>query len=86
MDSDLERRTTWIWAVVIGAALMMPILYVLSVGPAIWLHGRTTGLGQDIIETVYYPLEWLHENTFLERPLQWYVEMWQNSAMLNSIR
>ena len=53
-----------------------PVLYVLSVGPAIRLH-RTCGQPtREAIETIYRPVEWLL-STPLEEPLQWYIELWE---------
>jgi hypothetical protein len=57
--------------------LMLPILYVLSVGPAIWLM-NATGTGEHFAEAFYFPLIWLHQQGgWLGQALDWYVEQWQ---------
>lgn len=30
-----------------------------------------------LLEPIYQPLSWLHENTPLDGPLDWYVELWE---------
>lgn len=55
----------------------LPVVYCLSIGPAIWLIERT-GMNPDFFEIIYTPLEWLHSNVALVRPLlDWYVELWR---------
>jgi hypothetical protein len=48
------------------------VLYVLSIGPALgydWFRGES-------FETIYAPIIWLAENTPLEKPIGWYVDLW----------
>lgn len=54
---------------------LAPTLYVLSFGPAVWLHERGVVSTETVI-TWYTPVEWLHDHTFLEKPLQWYSSLW----------
>lgn len=62
------------------AALAMIVLYVLSIGPAIWLVVnlmKHPDPGFDVIEAVYYPLEWIIPDTGpLSDLLNQYVELW----------
>lgn len=55
--------------------LLVPIVYVLSVGPMFRLREDEV-VGDSPWETIYSPLAWLHDHTFLEGPLDWYVELW----------
>lgn len=45
----------------------IPVVYLLSVGPAIWLHGHTPHLIQVLLEYCYLPIQWLSESW--EEPL-----------------
>ncbi len=55
--------------------LLLPLLYVLSLGPAVMIYVGS-GVGGDFLDVFYYPLEWLRDNTPLEKPLEWYVDLW----------
>src|SRR5262245_48567431 len=60
--------------------VVLPLLYVLSAGPAVVLYTRgVLGTGGDrVFETVYSPLEWAcQKSDLIGRPTQWYVELWQ---------
>ena len=61
----------------IAAVVMLLIAYPLSLGPAILVHPRCGPTAQGVIEAVYLPLQFLHENTPLRKPLDWYVSFWQ---------
>ena len=52
--------------------LAAPLLYILSIGPVLRFGGKTL-LPFDVI---YAPVIWLHDHTPLEKPLEWYVELW----------
>ena len=60
-----------------ASLIALPFLYVLSVGPAVWVHNK--GYCKDFIEAIYYPVGWLRENTFLQAFLDWYVSFFQRS-------
>ena len=69
-------------AAAVGVLLLvlLPILYVLSIGPAIWLHdhGFMPGPLEDIAEAVYTPLVWAASlSPALEAPLDFYIELWE---------
>jgi len=61
---------------IIAVALLMPILYVLSMGPVVALVEKTGGRGREASRTFYAPVIWLHDNTFLKKPLEYYGELW----------
>lgn len=63
--------------------LILPLLYVLSVGPAIALHssGAIGQTGTVILEAVYYPLEWTSRNVPVVGPLiMRYAELWHRTV------
>jgi hypothetical protein len=74
-----ERRTpvAAILALLI-AALLLPLLYVLSAGPFVYVYGRNQP-PQWLLD-FYGPLEWL-ANTFdfVHKFLDWYLEFWQST-------
>jgi hypothetical protein len=57
------------------AALLFPLVYVLLLGPAVWLHDH--GYLGDSLRLVYAPLHYLHEHCEPARQaLEWYVALW----------
>lgn len=57
--------------------IAVPLLYVLSIGPAAALVSRNNnGRGADVLTKVYAPVIWLHDHTVLKKPLEAYVELW----------
>ena len=65
-----ERSLVWmvIWC--------LPLLYFLSVGPAMAIVDATKPVGAAFLDLFYAPLVWLHQHTFLEFPIEWYVGLW----------
>ena len=55
--------------------VLLPVLYLLSVGPAI-RYQRSLLWAQPFLEKFYSPLLWLHENTLLRAPLDAYARLW----------
>ena len=51
---------------IILALVLLPVLYVLSAGPAVAIVDRT-GRGEDALEVGYAPLDWLHRHTPLRQ-------------------
>lgn len=55
----------------------LPVLYVLSLGPAVWLVVANGGTGRDLVTFVYAPLKWLADHSDTTRDwLEWYVSFW----------
>jgi len=71
-----DRRSGPLAALVAAAILLFPVAYVLSLGPAIWLH--THGYLGEWAAIIYAPLEYLHDHF---KPagdaLDWYIELWR---------
>jgi len=74
------RRVRGSAALVLSLVVLVPILYVLSVGPAVMLV-ELTGTEDELgpaLNVVYYPVVWLYENTLLEEPIEAYVALWRD--------
>ena len=56
-------------------AVLLPVLYVLSIGPVVALV-EATGVGREASKVFYAPVIWLHHNTPLKEPLEAYGELW----------
>ena len=57
--------------------IVVPLLYVLGIGPAAALGSRTNnGRGAAVLAKVYAPVNWLHDHTLWKEPLEAYVELW----------
>ncbi len=56
-------------------ACLGPLLYVLSIGPVVMV-AESQGVGQETVRRLYYPVIWLHHNTPLQQPLEWYAMLW----------
>jgi hypothetical protein len=72
-SEERERSRGLMWVVWLIA--LMPLAYVLSVGPVVatcdWAGWDFEGL-----DTFYAPLDWLCLHTPLKGPLKWYVRVW----------
>jgi len=68
------RHSQLRWIIIASAMLLLPVLYVLSIGPAGWANQN--GYLPDDIRGFYAPIVWLHDNTPLAKPLDWYGELW----------
>ncbi|MFN8606942.1 MAG: hypothetical protein U0931_05390 [Vulcanimicrobiota bacterium] len=69
---DKSSNATWI-----GLAVALPLLYLLSIGPVVFLT-RKSGPPSELLIRAYTPIIWLHDHTFLEEPLEAYVEFWEH--------
>jgi hypothetical protein len=60
----------------IALIVLLPLFYVLSIGPAIWLHHRDL-IPELPLTAIYWPLEWLADAMpTISAPLVWYVDVW----------
>jgi hypothetical protein len=76
-DEKQEGRRYGYWLAM--ALALTPVLYTLSVGPAVYVAERS-GAGLDPLRVVYAPLIWVGENTPLGEPLESYVDQWEKAA------
>ena len=78
MADDAKKGSGW-WAVVLLLFLLL-VLYVLSIGPVVGIMSRT-GWGYRTEPPAFYlPLAWLHANTPLGDPLDWYIDLWRPTS------
>jgi hypothetical protein len=77
MPSNQTLRRWFKWMAAVWIALM---IYCLSIGPAVYVAERTHS-DKKPLETVYWPLSWLHDNTPLQQPLKNYVNLWEDLAL-----
>lgn len=77
-ESSPDRSKRGAAPVVVVGLFLLPVLYVLSIGPAIWLAeaGYLQGTVIEVLEVVYAPLVWLANDTPLGGPIEWYVDLW----------
>ena len=77
MDRNEGPQKTSAASVITIVFLILPLLYILSLGPVVYVLQLTNGAGADFAEAFYYPVIWLHDNTPLKEPLEWYVDFWE---------
>lgn len=71
---DREQSSTQTAWLIVGIALIgLPLLYLLSFGPMVGLFAWMRW-DFEILRTVYEPVNWLHDHTFLEKPLEVYLD------------
>jgi len=59
------------------------LAYVLSIGPAAWLHEKTTSPRMKAgFETIYAPVIFLIQETPLRQPGEWWVGKWVDLPVL----
>jgi hypothetical protein len=81
MTDEPQKTRRALWPIVC-ALIALPLLYVFSVGPVSYFAARSGGTASwlDAAKTVYAPLIWLHDNTPLKKPLEWYTQKWEKLA------
>ena len=57
-------------------ALMLLMFYFASAGP-VALYVKQAKTGGQVAGIVYAPLIWLHDRTPFEKPLDWYLALWE---------
>jgi hypothetical protein len=65
------RFSLWFWVSIAA----VPVIYLLSIGP-VALYVNKHESSEEFFGVVYAPVIWLHDHTFLEEPIEWYVEFW----------
>jgi hypothetical protein len=78
MRENAPRSSVAVW--LIAAVLLLPVVYVLSVGPMFWLHqhGGLSPVTDELIALPYAPLGWLRDKCApFARALDWYLDFWR---------
>lgn len=74
-SGGMARTFHYVIAVVIG----LPLIYILSVGPAIVIVVKVPKL-REPVHTVYAPMIWLHDHTSLKQTMDPYLAFWETTA------
>jgi hypothetical protein len=61
----------WVWA-----AILIPLLYFLSLGPVLFLFKHTSNPPDKALHVFYYPLVLLHDHTILRGAIEAYCDLW----------
>jgi len=77
MDEDRNRGSSAGPVLIVGALLILvPLLYILSCGPAVVLINRGY-LSEDGFRIVYYPLDLVARSSHgIRDSLEWYTRLW----------
>jgi len=71
-----EKHETGFGSLVIWLCVAS-LAYMLSIGPAAWLHEKTSSVRMKAgLETVYAPVIFLIQETPLRQPGEWWVGKW----------
>lgn len=73
--SHLSRVVHYVTAIVIG----LPIIYFLSVGPAVVIVVKAPSL-RTPVRAIYTPVIWLHDHTSLKKTMDSYLGFWEKTA------
>jgi hypothetical protein len=72
----MERQGKSGWAILVIAVVLLPALYILSVGPAVWLHSRGA-VSERVVTTAYLPLELAADRSDLVMDvIVRYIDLW----------
>jgi hypothetical protein len=77
---DPKRNSPPLAAILLAAMAISLLMYVLSVGPVMWLNnrGRLPSAMHECAVLIYAPLDWLvHNSETANRVLFWYAAFWE---------
>jgi hypothetical protein len=77
MTTDRPRSSIAVWLSV--AVPLLPVVYVLAIGPVHWctLHGYINGYVFVALSWIYTPIRYLHGHSDVCRDvLDWYMQLW----------
>ena len=52
-----DRKPRPLWPLVTAALIGLPVMYVLSIGPALWIAGESPGRRR-VVARIYWPVGW----------------------------
>lgn len=76
--SDERHKPSWaFWATTL--LMVLPVLYVLSIGPVAWTSRFMPEWMTNALVTLYRPLEWIYEHgpESIHDALDWYVNLFR---------
>ena len=66
--------------VVIGLLIVLPVLYVLSAGPAALLTDKRY-ISVETLQTIYRPITWAGKRSpTFNSAINWYIKLWTGAA------
>src|SRR5579872_2122143 len=73
----VNRRERWARLKAVGLVIGMPLLYVLGIGPYVWLNTRD--LLPDELRQIYMPVGWLYKvgPKPIADGIDWYLDPWR---------
>lgn len=82
MSGDTENKERQRqWGCGIAVLMLLPVLYVLGIGPATWLYDMVPPAVQKTLEIMYTPvsvtIKSAGNDSLIFQTLQWYVDFWQ---------
>jgi hypothetical protein len=80
----VNRRERWAKWTAVALLVLTPVLYVLSIGPAAWLHTRHL-MPESLSSATrhfYDPIHWImgHGPEPVGRAITWYAQLWSANA------
>jgi hypothetical protein len=78
-DAAQKSRLTRFIHHVVVMMIILPVIYILSVGPAILIVVKFPKLRAPI-HAVYAPMIWLHDHTDLKKTMDPYLAFWETAA------
>ena len=62
----------------IAVLIVLPLIYIASIGPAVLIHSRSGETTRQIIEGIYWPLEYAAKSTGTEKCFEPYCRWWRS--------
>lgn len=76
-EATVHNSAAAVMVVMLVTTVLLPLLYVLSLGPAVMLLERGR-VDAEFWNWFYGPLRWLYDQAeFIQPFLDWYVELWR---------
>ena len=80
MPDMIDERKPHVWPWIAALLIVLPVLYVLSIGPMNWLNQRHTMIvdGDLLVNRLYFPVTWVRDRS--PKPVRsvywWYMSQW----------
>ena len=72
----MQRPTNKSAPVILAVVLLLPVVYLLSTGPAFWLEVRGYAADEHV-STIYRPVLWIIDRSeTCDAALDWYLSLW----------
>jgi hypothetical protein len=76
MTNHMGRTSNKAAAIAVAIVVLLPIAYVLSTGPVVWLVAHDVVPGKSI-ETLYAPLGWtMDKSDLVKSVIHFYLSLW----------